>query len=95
MKLTQIKRQVSYMDNYKDITCTECEGEGASYNEEGCNGNETRTVKQTCERCEGSGEITQHTNQIFEECDNLINNFNLAIDNMFGRTKLWATPTTI
>ena len=88
MKLTQIKRQVNYMDNYKDITCTECEGQGASYHEEGCNGNETRTVKQTCERCEGSGEITQHTNQIFEECDNLINNFNLAIDNMFGRTKL-------
>ena len=47
-----------------------------------------KTVKQTCERCEGSGEITQHTNQIFDECDNLINNFNLAIDNMFGRTKL-------
>ena len=88
MKLTQIKRQVSYMDNYKDITCTECEGQGASYHEEGCNGNETRTVKQTCERCEGSGEITQHTNQIFEECDNLINNFNLIIDIMFGRTKL-------
>lgn len=88
MKLTQIKRQVNYMDNYKDITCTECEGEGASYHEEGCNGNETRTVKQTCERCEGSGEITQHTNQIFEECDNLINNFNLATDNMFGRAKL-------
>ena len=95
MKLTQIKRQVNYMDNYKDITCTECEGQGASYHEEGCNGNETRTVKQTCERCEGSGEITQHTNQIFEECDNLINNFNLTIDNMFGRTKLWATWTTI
>ena len=88
MKLTQIKRQVNYMDNYKDITCTECEGEGASYHEVGCNGNETRTVKQTCERCEGSGEITQHTNQIFEECNNLINNFDLAIDNMFGRTKL-------
>ncbi len=88
MKLTQIKRQVSYMDNYKDITCTECEGQGTFYYEVGCNGNETRTVKQTCERCEGSGEITQHTNQIFEECDNLINNFNLAIDNMFGRTKL-------
>ena len=95
MKLTQIKRQVSYMDNYKDITCTECEGQGTFYYEVGCNGNETRTVKQTCERCEGSGEITQHTNQIFEECDNLINNFNLAIDNMFGRTKLWATRTTI
>ena len=88
MKLTQIKRQVNYMDNYKDITCPECKGEGASYHEVGCNGNETRTVKQTCERCEGSGEITQHTNQIFEECNNLINNFDLAIDNMFGRTKL-------
>ena len=52
----------SYIENCKDVTCPDCEGQGTFYYEVGCDGNDTRTQSEECETCEGNGTVMEVNN---------------------------------
>jgi|TARA_R100000149_G_scaffold22121_1_gene8364 DnaJ-class molecular chaperone len=52
----------TYIENCKDVTCPDCEGQGTFYYEVGCDGNDTRTQSEECETCEGNGTVMEVNN---------------------------------